>query len=251
MEVIVKILKINPWTNLTKWEKCTDFVSTYWTRSGLLYTGLTEEDARRLEKAIGYNEGYLSSNNTDFWETFGIKIGKNEIVLYTERPLDELKYLFLKSHKRVANGYDKVTSGTDYVIINKDAEAEQKNKFNRVKREAFVELGKMSFAEMAKCLRLYGFKSDNMSSELLESKLTEEIEKDPAKFIRVWVNNKDKEIHFMIEEAISKNIIRKSRTQYYYGTDMIGNNLDDAVAYLKEKKNQDVKMAILQEIQGK
>ena len=67
----------------------------------------------------------------------------------------------------------------------------------------------MSIEDMRKCLRLYGIKSDNLTNELIEAKLTEQIEASPSKFLERWVNNKNREINFVIEEAISKNIIRK------------------------------------------
>jgi hypothetical protein len=250
MEVIVRIIKTNPWTGITKWPTCFDYVSSYWTRTGNLYTGLSAEDAARLEKEIGYPEGQLSPNST-FWDTFAIKIGKKDLILDTNRPEDELKYLFLKNHKRVANGLNSIKPGTDYVMINKDSEAEEQNKFNKVKREAYREMDKMSTEEMRKCLRLYGMKSDSMSNEVAEAKLSEFIEADPSKFLMKWVNNPNKEINFVIEEAIAKNIIRKNRAQYYFGTDLIGNGLEDVIAYLKDKKNQDIKLAILNEIKSK
>ena len=101
MEVIVRIIKTNPWTGLTKWSTCYDYVSSYWTRSGNIYTGLTAEDAERLEKEIGFEQGKLAPNSA-FWDTFAVKIGKKDVILDTDRPEDELKYLFLKGHKRVA-----------------------------------------------------------------------------------------------------------------------------------------------------
>lgn len=139
----------------------------------------------------------------------------------------------------------------DYVLINKDAEAEQANRVNKVKREAYRELDKMSIEDMRKCLRLYGMKSDTMSNELVEAKLTEQVETSPEKFMLKWVENPNKEINFVIEEAIAKNIIRKNRTQYFFGTDLIGNGIDDVIAYLQDKKNQDIKLAILNEIKSK
>ena len=66
-----------------------------------------------------------------------------------------------------------------------------------------------------------------------------------------WVNNPNKEINFVIEEAIAKNIIRKNRTQYFFGTDLIGNGIDDVIVYLQDKKNQDIKLAIMNEIKSK
>nr|DAH51511.1 MAG TPA: hypothetical protein [Caudoviricetes sp.]DAO43210.1 MAG TPA: hypothetical protein [Caudoviricetes sp.] len=43
MEVIVRIIKTNPWTGITKWPTCFDYIGSYWTRSGNRYTGLSEE----------------------------------------------------------------------------------------------------------------------------------------------------------------------------------------------------------------
>ena len=250
MEVIVRILKVNPWTGLTKWPTTFDYVGPYWTRSGNIYTGLTNEDARRLEKALGKEEGELNPNS-DFWTTFAVRIGAKDLILNTDRPMDELQYLFLKNHKRVAVGLSNVDPSKDYVMINSDAEAEQQNKANKTKREAYRELDKMSIEDMRKCLRLYGMKSDTMSNELVEAKLTEQIEASPEKFMLKWANNPNKEINYLIEEAIAKNIIRRNRSQYFFGTDMIGNGLDDVIAYLKDKKNQEIKLAILQEIKSK
>lgn len=250
MEVIVKLTKVNPWTGLIKWSNCFDYVSTYWTRSGSRYTGLTTEKARELEQKMGKAEGELDPSST-FWDTFAIKIGKRELIINTDRPEGELQYLFLLKHKRVANGLDKVTPATDYVLINKEAEAEQANKINKVKRDAYRALDKMSLEDMRKCLKLFGVKADTMSNELVEAKLTENIERDPAKFIRIWVENPNKEINFIIEEALSKNIIRKNRSAYYFGTDLIGNGLEDVIAYLKDKKNQDLYLSIIGEIKSK
>ena len=157
----------------------------------------------------------------------------------------------MKKHKRVADGLNNVTPSTDYVIINKDSEAKEANKINKIKREAYREMDKMSIEDMRKCLRLYGIKSDTLSNELIEAKLSEQIENAPDRFLQKWVNNPNREISFVIEEAIAKNIIRKNRSQYYFGTDLIGNGIEDVIAYLNDKKNQDLRLSIMQEIKSK
>lgn len=250
MEVIVRIVKINPWTGLTKWPTTFDYVGPYWTRTGNIYTGLSEEDARRLEKELGYEEGKLNPSS-EFWTTFAVQLGKRDLILDTNKPYDELKYLFLKNHKRVADGMNAMNPSKDYLLINKDSEAEETNKRNKVKRDAYRELDKMSIEDMRKCLRLYGMKSDSMSNELVEAKLSEQIETAPDKFIMKWVNNPNKEMNWMIEEALSKNILRKNRAQYYFGTDLIGNGIEDVIAYLKDKKNQDILISIKNELKSK
>lgn len=171
--------------------------------------------------------------------------------MHTEKPEDELAYLFLKNHKRVATGLSNIRPQHDYVLVNTDAEAEAANKLNKIKREAFAEFNKMSLEEMRKCLRIYGHKSDNISNELVESKLFELIEKDPRKFFLLWIDNKNKDTQYILETAISKNVIRKSKNVYYYGTDVIGRSQDDAISFLNEKANQDIKISILEQIDAK
>lgn len=250
MEIIVRNTKINPWTGLIKWSNCYDYIGSYWTRSGARYTGLTPEEAKELEKKLGFSEGYLGQDSA-YWDTFAVKVGKRDVIINTDTAEGELQYKFLKHHKRVADGFNKVTPSTDYVMINKEAEAEEANKSNKVKRDAYRALDKMTLEEMRKCLRLFGVKADTLSNEMVEAKLTENIDNDPAKFLRIWVNNPNKEINFIIEEALAKNIIRKNRSAYYFGTDLIGNGIEDVMAYLKDKKNQDLFLSIKGEIESK
>ncbi|MEE0041800.1 hypothetical protein [Catenibacterium sp.] len=78
---------------------------------------------------------------------------------------------------------------------------------------------------MRKCLRLFGVSADTMSNELVESTLFSLVDKQPQNFFTKWVNNKTKETEFLIESAIAKGIIRKDRTQYYYGSEMLADSL--------------------------
>src|SRR5699024_6643526 len=160
MEATLRFIRTNPWVGISKFKNCGDYIGPYWTRSGNRYTGLTEEDARRLEKAIGYPEGHLAPYSP-FWATYSVKLGNKYLYIHTEKPEDELKYLFLKNHKRVAFGTSNITPSTDYLLSNSQAEAEENNKKFKVKREAYSAFTKMSLEEMRKCLRLYGIKSDS------------------------------------------------------------------------------------------
>lgn len=250
MEVILRFKSADPWAGINKYKNCFDYIGPYWTRSGVIYTGLSKEDEERLEKEIGYASGHLSTSSP-FWTTFSVKLGEKEVILHTENPWEELQYLFLKNHKRVANGLSAMNPSKDYILINKNTEAEEANRINKAKREAIKAFDKLSLEDMRKCLRLYGYNANSMSNELVESKLFEHVEKEPAKFFMKWVDNKTKDTQWLIEEAISKNVMRKSRNVYYYGTDIIGNTIEDTVANLNDKKNQDIKMTILQEIESK
>ena len=158
---------------------------------------------------------------------------------------------FLTGHKRVATSLDRLDAGKDYLLINREAEAVEQNKQNKLRRDAVKEFDKLSIEQMRKCLRIYGVRPDDMSNELIESTLFSLVDKNPKKFFQKWVDNKNKDTEYLIEEAIAKGVIRKDRTQYYYGSEMFADSLDDAIAYLDAKKNQDLKLSIINETQNK
>jgi len=247
----LKHLKVNPWNGIVKYKNCYGHVGPYFLRSGMIYSGgLTEEERKRLEKELGYPAGHLDANSK-FWETYGIKIMGSGSSIDMNTPEGELKYLYCKNHKRVANGHPNVTPNHDFVLINEDSDANEVNRLNKIRRDAMKEFDKMSLDDMRKALRIYGFRSDTMSSSLVENRLFAEVEKDPRKFFNLWINNNNKFDDFLLESAISKNIVRKNRNTYYYGTDVIGVSREDAIAFLQDKSNNDIKIAIEAEIKSK
>lgn len=250
MIVELKLRKKNPWAGLVKYKNCFDYIAPYFTRSGSIYTGLTPEDEKKFEKELGYAEGTLAKSSP-FWQTFTVKIGSRSMILDDQFPRQEMIIKFLSGHKRVATSLDKLTAGKDYLLINRQAEAIEQNKINKLRRDAIKQFDKLTLDEMRKCLRLFGVKSDNLSNELVESTLFNLVDKQPKKFFDKWVDNKSKETEFLIEEAIAKGVIRKDRTQYYYGSEMLADSLESCIAYLDAKKNQDLKLSIINQVENK
>lgn len=250
MVVELKIKKKNPWAGLIKYKSCFDYIAPYFTRSGSIYTGLTPEDEKYFEKALGFAEGTLAKSS-DYWTTFCVKVGSRTVLLDDAIPRQAMIIKFLSGHKRVATSLDRMDAGKDYLLINREAEAIEANKINKVRREALKEFDKLSLEQMRKCLRLFGVKADTMSNELVESTLFSMIDKDPKKFFTKWVDNKQKETEFLLETAIAKGIVRKDHTQYYYGSDMFADSLLEAINYLDSKKNQDLKLSIINQIENK
>lgn len=250
MVVELKIKKQNPWAGLIKYKSCFDYVAPYFTRSGSIYTGLNPEEETYYEKTLGYEEGTLA-RSSEFWKTFCVKIGSKTLLLDDQYPRQEMIIKFLSGHKRVATSLDKLDAGKDYLLINREAEAVEANKKNKLRRDAVKEFDKLSLEQMRKCLRLFGVKSDTMSNELVESTLFNLIDKQPKKFFDKWIDNKSKETEFLLETAIAKGIVRKDRTQYYYGSEMFADSLQEAVSYLDSKKNQDLKLSIINQVENK
>ena len=178
MVVELRIKKKSPWAGLVKYKHCFDYIAPYYTRSGSIYTGLTSEDEKYFEKALGYQEGELA-RSSNFWSNFVVRIGSQPVLLDDQYPRQAMIIKFLTNHKRVATSLDKLDAGKDYLLINREAEAIQQNKINKVRRDALKEFDKLSLDQMRKCLRIFGVKSDTMSNELLESTLFNLIDKNP------------------------------------------------------------------------
>ncbi len=247
MKVILRPLAKDDWSGVIKYKNCYEDIKPYWTRSGSIYTGIVEDTAERLGKILAID----LKPTSEYWNTFYVRTAGKDVVLNLEDPMDELKYLFLKNHKRVKNSMFEHKATANFVLMNQEEESKKMNLYNRVKRRASREFDKMSAEEMRKALRLYGKSAENVGADIVENRLYELIEGDPQGFLDKWVDNNTRETQYIIERAVSMNIIRKNKTTYNYGTDIIGHGLLDAVNYLDDPKNQDIKVTIMKSIEGK
>jgi hypothetical protein len=247
MKVTLRPLAQDSWSGVVKYKNCYEDISKYYTRSGGIYTGLSKEVADRLGEKLGRD----LSQHSEFWDTFYIRTVGKDIILDLEDPMDELKYHFLRNHKRVKNSMLEHKATANFVLLNQEQESQRMNVFGRAKRKAGAELDKMTPEEMRKALRIFGKSAENMSPDVVENRLNEIIEGDPQGFLDKWVNNKSRETQYLIERAVSMNIIRKNKRLYNYGTDVIGHGLEETILYLDDPVNQDVRIAILQQIDGK
>lgn len=247
MIVILRPIKRNNWSGLIKYKNCYEDIGSYFTRSGILYTGLLDDDAERLGKVLGHD----LKKSSEYWHTFFIRTNEKDLYLNTDDPMDELKYLFLKNHKRVKTSLLESKATANFVLINKEEEAKKASVYNRTKRTAISEFDKMSTEDIRKALRIYGHNADNMTNEMAENKLFEIVEGDPTGFISKWVNNKARDTQFIIEQATSKNVIRRKGRLFTYGTEKLGYGMEEVIHFIEEPKNQDIKIAILKAIDAK
>lgn len=250
MIVILRPLNKNRWSGLIKYKHCYEDVGPYFTRSGTIYTGLVEEEAKRLEDKLGLDKGKLG-RASEYWTTFGVRTTDKDLYLNTDDPMDELKYLFLKNHKRVKNSLSEHKAGANFVLINKEEEAKKASVYNRAKRSAISEFDKLSPEDIRKALRIYGHNADSMTNEMAENRLFEIVEGNPESFLRQWVNNRDRDTHYIIEQAISKNIIRRNNRLFMYGTDKLGHGIEEVINFMDDPKNQDIRVAILKALDAK
>ena len=247
MIVILRPTKRNNWSGLIKYKNCYEDIGSYFTRSGILYTGLLEDDAKRLGEVLGHD----LNKSSEFWHTFFIRTNEKDLYLNTDDPMDELKYLFLKNHKRVKTSLLESKATANFVLINKEEEAKKASVYNRTKRTAISEFDKMTTEDIRKALRIYGHNADNMTNEMAENKLFDLVEGDPEGFINKWINNKSRDTQFIIEQATSKNVIRRKQRLFTYGTEKLGYGMEEVIHFLDDPKNQDIRITILKAIDAK
>lgn len=251
MKATLTFKKKDPWSGFKVYTDCKHAITSYIMRSGVRYTGLNGSEntpvRERLEKELGVDLRPHSS----YWDNFAIFLGTQDVQIDTEVPEQELKYYFLKGHKRVALGLNDNKASTDYVLLQAEEEAKEQNSKARMRRRAIVEFERLTTNDMRKALRLFGYNSTNTSPEVVENTLYKLVEENPLKFISIWVDNKTKDTEFLIEDACAKGILRKHNTTYKYGSDVIGYTIHEAIIYLENPANRDLKATILAQLEGK
>jgi len=239
---------MNTWpVGVIKYKNCYEDIQPYYTRSGRIYTGLTETDAERLGKVLGVD----LSPGAEMWKDYFIRTVGKDIYLDIRDPQDELRYLFLKNHKNVKRSFAENKATARFVLINKEEEALRANTVNEAKLEGLTAFTKLTPEEMRKCLRLYGRSSNSLSDQIVKNRLFDIVEGDPRSFLKRWVHNDSRETEYLIEAALASNIIRRSNNIYKYGSDIIGHTLEEAIEFLDNPKNQDIKIVIIRQTEVK
>jgi hypothetical protein len=155
--------------------------------------------------------------------------------------------LFLRADKRVANSQEEYDKGdfpyARYVIYDEEKAAVEKNKEFTVKRKATAEFNKLSLEQMVDILKLYpGYINlSSVKSDVVESTLFELLEKDPAKFLNL-VGDKKLDMKVFLKDLVAAKVLRKNRTAYYYGEDILGHDEESAITFLEDPKHQSLKI---------
>jgi hypothetical protein len=248
-KVTLKPIKKNGWLpddhdGAIRYSKCFERLTVQAARgTGVLQTGLTEEDERRLEKKMNMSTGTLSRYNKDFWTMFRVDVPKEGQILDLSFPEDELKYLVLKAHQRVANSeMERFDSPfAEYVMTSEEQEAKVVNKKSKLKRKAYKVFSAMSTTEMRDVLKVLGKRAgDDSSVDFVESQLDKIVTDDPQNFLNT-VEDPTFTMRAFIDDCISSRVLIKNGTKYQLpGGDVVGYALEQTIEYLQNPSNQEV-----------
>lgn len=232
--------------NSPRFKNGKDVLVPWYNQYNILQTGLTEEDEVRLGKATGHDLSKTSS----FWHDYHVVITDKDLILNTKYPEDELKYLVLKAHYRVASGPMDNKPLADYVIHNDLEEAERVNQNASFKVKGYTLYSKLSLAKKREILKLYpGFtRTDNVADELIEANLLRMMENDFKKFINL-VEDKELNSKIFLKDLVTAHILSKNKNMYKYGDDVIGHSEASAIEHLNDPVNQGLKIALMKELE--
>lgn len=237
----------NSFNDIVRYKGTKDYITPYYDRRGVMYTGLSDEDAERLGKQLQRD----LSPQSDYWHDFKIVMDSKTRELDTSSPEHELAYLFLTGgHYRIANSITDPTIGIkDYYIVDDNKEAEVLNAKAAVKIKANKLYAGLSTENKKDILKLYpGFTNiDTVSPEVVDSKLYGLLEIDPARFI-VQAEDKKRDSKLLLKDLVSASIIRKNKSSYYYGEDFIGHDEESAITYIDDPAHQSLKIDLMAQL---
>jgi len=227
-------------------------------RTGKLATGLSDEDRVRLE-AHGYDlsPDYTKGKPHPFYHLGEgrVKLNHGNNIFDTSIPVNEIKVKMLKANDLVANSMKEYEEGKYpealFVIFDEQEEVEIKASKAAMKRKVVIESTKLTKARKAELVQiLEGISVRNQSEDYVDLKLDEAIDKHGAEKV-LNLMNRDKgrtAVHAMVLEGIHKGVLRKDGTAIYYMDDQLGYDIESAVDYFSDPKNQSMKAQILEKI---
>lgn len=220
--------------------------------TGLVKTGLTDEEARELEAVMGLKLMELSPYST-FWANFKIyaRIDKSGLKLdLTRSALDKIKYCYLKVHSKVALSSIEALDEPrkEYVMTSVDIEAKIDSKKMRIKVDAVKRLTEMTLEDQIEFLQVFeegrNKVSKSATADFIFSRIGDIVDTKPDKFLEL-VNNPDYKSLLFLQQCLSIGAIRKSGTNYFIaGGESIGKSQMDTVQNLQKPEYNEVKISL-------
>lgn len=157
--------------------------------------------------------------------------------------MDFIRYKFALAHPYVAKDEEALYANKKfrYFIYDTAIEKEKQAQGVKSRKEAYKEFIKLSAdeAKVNQLLLVYGYNPKTMDETQKEITLEGELDSNPSEFL-MYATDKNIEYQAFIEDCLSNDVLRRVGQTYLNGDENIGNSLEEAVLYLKDKKNSEV-----------
>jgi hypothetical protein len=218
---------------------------------------LTREEQECFENEMQLKPGEMSfyRKDTPFWVKFRVKIQKEGIDLDLNNPVDYLKWLILKTDKRIAPSWEARLQSGEYrfALVNEGEEQKENATKLNLMKEVYKEFGKIEEDKfkMRNILRVAGKRVTTDDEEFLKSEISKLIDNNPKNFLAI-VKDKQFNTKIFIERCLMANALERKAGGGYAikGGESIGKDLNEAVEYLEHTLNQEVKLLLEAQIKN-
>lgn len=236
------------------------------TSSGEPLSGLTvEEEKKWLSQHLSMSPQDVGFRKAvrDFWFNISIvvpqpgvelEIGLNE----DKEPinlLDYVKYRFAIKCPEVASDEQALRADPTKKYYVDDPVAKKKEKYDSMnkQKEAYkafilVTSDEKNDTKVKHMFRMLTGNNPEIFERMDIEMALEKISKETPELFLKYYSNKHLEMEALIAEAVSYEIIHKFGDSYRYFDQMIGDNIESAVAYLNDKKNSEILTVVKQKI---
>lgn len=236
------------------------FVVPFDVKRGQLINPLTDEERVYLEKALSMKEGDLSIYKKDkenFWKSFRVYLDKEKKVLKLSDPMDYISYKVLLVVPQVAPSWEKRFDSGEYrfALVEAGYEVREQAKAADVRRKAYAYFNEIEGdrERMIDVLTVYGKKPSAGADKDFLVAAIDAIISNPStveKFLTI-VTDKHFEKKLFIEKCLEAGALTRNRTKYVLpGGDTIGNNIDEAIEYISNKKNSEIYATLKAQIEA-
>jgi hypothetical protein len=226
-------------------------IGSVFTAGGDVVRGLTlAEQKTLLPEIIGVSPTDVSFTRAakDYYTNFSLDVPKGGLDLEVGldedgtplNVLDFIKYKFALAHPFVAKTEEEMSGSKriKYYLQDRGKELVEASQELQIRKKAYREFIKISEDEnkMDLVLRVYGERPDKMDVKEKELTLESIQEEDPDRFLEVALD-KDLELVSLINECLSKEILRKVGNSILDADVVLGDSMEETILFLKDKKN--------------
>lgn len=210
-------------------------------------TGLSRKDEEYFESELGKPKGFFGKDNSTFWGSMLQLALPNDKTFFFKinSVMDELRLKVIMERSDIANNELELAKNPQilFYIVDEEAKAKIEELVIDSKMEAQEAFSELTTDEKKGILKLYGKKgTDELSDRMIKTELFKEVDKDPKKFMGL-INNPDVKLMISIQSMLEQGTLVKKNNYYNFENEVIGNTIDSVIAYFKDIKHQDIKIA--------
>lgn len=226
-------------------------------RNGQYANVLTDEEKdffESPESGLDLSPGDLSiyKRVNNFWDTFKIQLGKDELTLDKSNPFQYLEYkVLLANNEEVAPSLEELRSKRKatykYVLVDAQQEASLSSKEADLEETAWSLYGELKNdrVRMLDILGIFGRKlTTDSTDDMIRSNIKNIMKDDLREFVTI-ANDSNLDVKIFITKCVSAGLIQKRANIYSIpGGEKIGNTLFEAAEYLKKPENQEILLSL-------